>query len=421
MSEIVPLGAEGEVAGQGSLYDRTSLIEKALVAITSIGIALALTEITFMAVAFFSPFPTEALVSKVTAFFVWFVPAVFFSSYCNLNPYFSHNVAHTNDSLYLMKSEDKDYYHPTICQLKGLDLSSKVNVWVSARPQIHSPPYVVLHWYHEGVVSIYDFMHHSVSKIDFPKASRVDVLKNMLLSLEEGNLQVRDFKGSLLLSFESGLVDFCVCDNKIITFSSTDGMKVYDLFSPVHQLIPRVLGKELGVQFQYQFPYALQKGFGGNATPIGFRYIYFGNGLIQYDTGKMWRMKDLCTGVVPIMVDEDTIAYQANGKTVLYRLSEEKRVEVPCESEVEKLGAYKKYLFILDEGHHLTVWDTRDGEIKQAKKEIGEKVYADFVIGNQNTGILAIQTDGVTPFWEDGGAYQRAVPVEVMEFSANNG
>ena len=260
-----------------------------------------------------------------------------------------------------------------------------------------------------------------MSQVHLPQTKRIDVLKNMLLSLEEGNLLVRDFKGTHLLTLGSGLCDFCASEDKIITFSSTEGMKVYDLFSSVHQLIPRLLGKERGVQFEYQFPNAFLREGEGKALPIGYHYIYFGSGLIHYETGKVWTMKGINPDVAPVMLDKDRVAYQAGGKIVLYHLYEGKKVEIPCEREVVKLGADKKYLFIMGKDRHLSVWDTRNGQIKEAKKAVGEKTYRDFIIGDQDTGILAIQDDGVTPFWEDGGAYERDVPVHVMEFSANNG
>jgi len=40
----------------------------------------------------------------------------------------------------------------------------------------------------------------------------------------------------------------------------------------------------------------------------------------------------------------------------------------------------------------------------QAKKDISEKTYDDFIIGDQKAGILAFKKGAVIPFWEDGGA-----------------
>ena len=70
MSEIVLLGSEGEASCQGNLFDRTSDIEKALVAIIAIGAAFALTEMVFFAGAILTPFPGGTVVSRVAAFSV---------------------------------------------------------------------------------------------------------------------------------------------------------------------------------------------------------------------------------------------------------------------------------------------------------------------------------------------------------------
>jgi hypothetical protein len=97
MSEIVHCSGEREVIGvdRGSLYERMSLIEKALAVIVSLGTALVLTEMTFQAATLFSPFAPETVISRVIAFFVWFVPGVLFSIVSNANLFFNHNVAQT--------------------------------------------------------------------------------------------------------------------------------------------------------------------------------------------------------------------------------------------------------------------------------------------------------------------------------------
>jgi hypothetical protein len=184
-------------------------------------------------------------------------------------------------------------------------------------------------------------------------------------------------------------------------------------------MVPRLLGKELGVQ--YQFPHLLSGIEKGEAKPIGNGYLLLGMLLIEYETGKIWKLQGIDEGVTQVMVDKETIAYVSKGKGIVYRLREGRREEIPHEVEGKKLGAYSQYVVLLDKSNHLSVWDIREGKIKQGKEEIGKGIFEDFVIGNQNTGILAIHGDEVIPFWEDGGAYQRTVPVNVMEFSANNG
>ncbi|CCB89465.1 hypothetical protein [Simkania negevensis] len=421
MSEIVHFTGEGEVSGvdRGSLYERMSPIEKALAVIVSLGAALVLTEMTFQAATLFSPFSPETVISRVIAFFVWFIPGVLLSIVSNANLFFNHNAAQTHQSLFLMKSKQGDSYLPTLCHLTGLNLDPKARIWVSAKDAIHSEPYVVVYQTEEKRAVIYDYGNHTCLKVNVPHASRFEVLKSMLLSLEEGKLQFRDFKGTLLLSIEGEFVDFCVAEDKVITFASTGAMKVYHLFSPIYQMVPRLLGKELGVQ--YQFPHLLCGIEKGEAKAIGNGYLLLGMLLIEYETGKMWKLQRIDEGVTPVMVDKETIAYVSKGKGIVYRLREKRREEIAHEGEVKKLGTYSKYVVLLDKNNHLSVWDTREGKIKQGKEEIGKGIFEDFVIGNQNTGILAIHGDKVTPFWEDGGAYQRTVPINVMEFSANNG
>lgn len=412
MSEVVLAGEHATGLEWGSLYQRTTLIEKALFVITGIGLALITATLGSCLVSVLSWTSVPGSVYGVVALALVILGLRPYRVYSSENTF-----ARLGHDLYFFKSKGSSWFTPTICSIQGLHLGPDDTIFVTSGMRVFSEPYVIAYDRGRQSATIHDLERQTSWPISLPDVQQLKVDNQMLLCLEEGTIQARDFDGNKVYSLGTDIADFCVRDGSVIALSNTGTLKVYRPSSLLLDAATTFFGQERFLQ--YQFPEILKGKQVNCIQPLSSSHVLVALSnqsslLIEFHTGKVRAIHEIDVGLTPVMVGEEIWVYRSHGCVYVQNIVTGSRQRLPFEGECLKLESQLDYFYTLDSEKRIRVWHLEEGQAIEVKKEVSEGRFDDFVIGGQDTGLLAVKGEEVVPYWEDGGAYLKPPETKIF-------